>query len=99
MKFTLLSLLALGAFAMAVGPADRAAAGEPMELSAEQLDEVTAGMVVFIHTIEHAREWVTENANNSPRIVFDAGVVLLDVSVAAANPTPPGLPPLSTSPQ
>jgi hypothetical protein len=45
MKTILLSLLALGAFAtaLAVGPVDRAAAGEQMVLTDAQLDRVTAG--------------------------------------------------------
>jgi hypothetical protein len=43
MKTALLSLLALAAFAMAVGPADRAAAGEPLALTDAELDRITAG--------------------------------------------------------
>jgi hypothetical protein len=46
MKTTLFSLIALGAFtvAAAVGPVDRAAAGEPMVLNDAELDRVTAGV-------------------------------------------------------
>jgi hypothetical protein len=43
MKTALLSLLALGAFAVAVGPADRAAADEPLALTDAELDRITAG--------------------------------------------------------
>ena len=93
MKFTLLSLLALGAFAMAVGPADRAAAGEPMVLSAGQLDEVTAGLGLLLPAVQAAREESRrENADISPIFVFDAGILVLNVPGAEANPTPPGLP-------
>jgi len=49
MKTALLSLLALGAFAMAVAPADRAVA-EPFELNAAQMDSVTGGELLILVT-------------------------------------------------
>lgn len=68
MKFTLLSLLALGAFAMAVGPADRAAAGEPMVLTDAQLDRVTAGQGL----VEYALILVFSDSGKEVTVRFTA---------------------------
>jgi hypothetical protein len=96
MKFTLLSLIALGAFtaAAAADPTDRAAASAPMVLNADQLDGVTAGIALLLPAVQMATK--------APYVShWDAGLVLLDISDPAnpeANPTPPGLPQLA-SPQ
>ncbi len=50
MKSTLLSLMALGVAVAMAGPADRALAGEPFELSAAQMDSVTGGELLVIVT-------------------------------------------------
>jgi hypothetical protein len=48
MKATFISVMALGVAATMAGPADRALAGEPMVLTEQQLDKVTAGEHVLI---------------------------------------------------
>jgi hypothetical protein len=47
MKTTFISVMALGVAVAMAGPADRAAA-EPIVLSAEQLDQVTAGLSISV---------------------------------------------------
>lgn len=101
MKSTLISLIALGAFTApaAANSTDRAATGEPMVLSAEQLDGVTAGIALLLPAVQAAHEARRQNATRAPYLSnWDSGLILLEVSDAAGNPTPPGLPQLS-SPQ
>jgi hypothetical protein len=96
MKTALISLIALGAFtaAAAADPSDRAATSGPMVLSAEQLDGVTAGIALLLPAVQQAATARYMSWHSGGFMIFD----ISDPANPVANPTPPGLPRLS-SPQ